>query len=107
MSHHSENVTVTPLAYFRRSVYFLCSLITALTLSAVAEPVHVRHLEGVTRGFLRIRDLDGKTIAYGELNQVVSGKDDLVTSDLQFQFVDGSSYKEVTKFTQRNEFRLV
>lgn len=54
-----------------------------------------------------LEDKNGKALAYGELNQVVSGKDGIVTDDLRFQFKDGSSYQEITKFTQHDEFRLV
>jgi hypothetical protein len=74
---------------------------------SAAEPVRVRYIEGVTLGFLVLEDTSGKALAYGELNQVVSGKDEVVTDDLRFQFKDGSSYQEVTKFTQKDEFRLV
>jgi hypothetical protein len=77
------------------------------TLESLAAPVRVRHLEGITHGFLILRDLDGKTIAHGELDQVVSGKTGIVTSDMNFHFSDGSSYREITKFTQRGTFRLV
>ena len=72
----------------------------------MAEPVRVRYLEGVTLGFLVLEDTNGKTLAYGELNQVASAKDGVVTSELRFKFKDGSSYQEVTKFTQKGEFRL-
>jgi len=72
-----------------------------------AEPVRVRYIEGVTLGFLVLEDQSGKALAYGELNQVVSGKDGVVSDDLRFRFKDGSSYRETTKFTQHNEFRLV
>jgi hypothetical protein len=72
-----------------------------------AEPVPVRHVEGVVLGFLVLRSLDGKPIAYGEMKQVVKAADGLVMDDLQFRFKDGSFYQEITKFTQRREFRLV
>jgi hypothetical protein len=70
--------------------------------------VPVRHTEGVTLGFLQLRNLDGQTIAYGELKQVVKDAETgLVMVDLQFHFKDGSVYKEITKFTQKNTFRLI
>ena len=72
-----------------------------------AELIPVRHREGVTFGFLVLRTVEGQTIAYGELKQVVSSNDELVTDDLQFQFKDGSFYQEITKFTQSHDFRLV
>ena len=59
-----------------------------------AEPIPVRHVEGVTLGFLVLRNLDGEPLAYGELKQVVNGEgvngnDELVMDDLQFRFKDG------------------
>ena len=72
-----------------------------------ADPIPVRHVEGVTFGFLVLRDLDGKIIADGYLKQVVTRGDPIVTNDLQFHFKDGSLYREITKFTQRGTFRLV
>jgi hypothetical protein len=74
---------------------------------SVAEPVHVRYTEGVTLGFLVLRNLNGQPLAYGELNQVANGADGIVTDDLRFRFKDGSVFQEITKFTQRGEFRLV
>lgn len=71
-----------------------------------AEQIPVRHIEGVTLGFLVLRNPDGKALAYGDWKQVVK-PDGLVVDDLQFQFKDGSFYEEVTKFTQRGKFRLV
>ncbi len=82
-------------------------MLLAPTLQGAAEPVKVRYIEGVTLGFLVLEDQAGKALAYGELNQVVSANDGVVTDDLRFQFRDGSSYREVTKFTQKDEFRLV
>jgi hypothetical protein len=35
---------------------------------SVAEPIHVRYLEGVTLGFLVLRNQNGQALAYGELN---------------------------------------
>jgi hypothetical protein len=72
-----------------------------------AEPVPVRHLEGVTFGFLVLKDMNGETLAHGELKQVVKPDDPVVMADLRFQFKDGSLYREITKFTQRGVFRLV
>jgi hypothetical protein len=79
------------------------------TSTLAAEQIPVRHVEGVTLGFLVLRDLDGRELAYGELKQVVEEKDHaaLVISDLRFEFKDGSSYDEITKFTQRGKFQLL
>jgi len=70
-----------------------------------AETIPVRHIEGVTFGFLVLRTVDGKPIAYGNLKQVVKGS--MVTHELVLRFKDGSMYDEITKFTQKGEFRLV
>jgi hypothetical protein len=74
--------------------------------SSFAEQIPVRHREGVTLGFLVLKDLSGKTLAYGELKQVVK-EQGLVVDDLQFHFKDGSYFREITKFTQDREFRMV
>jgi hypothetical protein len=92
-----------------RTRHTILSLIATLTLlaSLVAEPIPVRHVEGVTFGFLVLRDVHGDTLAHGELKQVVTPDDPVVMSDLQFRFKDGSFYREITKFTQKSVFRLV
>lgn len=81
-------------------------VITVLFPNLVAaETVSVRHVEGVTFGFLVLRTLDGKALAYGSLQQVVKGS--LVTEELTFHFKDGSLFDEITRFTQKGEFKLV
>src|SRR6516162_6181690 len=82
-------------------------LLLYYSANSAATPVRVRHMEGITHGFLILPGLDGKTIAYGELDQVVGGKTGIVTTDTNFHFNDGSSFREITKFTQQSEFRLV
>jgi hypothetical protein len=72
---------------------------------ALAEQIPVRHIEGVTHGFLVLRTLDGNAIADGDLKQVAKGA--RVTSDLTFRFKDGSFYEETTVFSQRDHFRLL
>lgn len=72
-----------------------------------AQPITVRHLEGETFSFLVLRNVQGQAIAYGEFKQVVNTRNGLVTHNLHFRFKDGSSYQEITKFTQKREFRLV
>jgi hypothetical protein len=71
----------------------------------VAEQIPVRHVEGVTHGFLVLRTLDGSAIADGDLKQVVKGA--RVTSNLTFRFKDGSFYEETTVFSQRRRFHLL
>lgn len=71
-----------------------------------AEPVAVRHAEGVVRGFLVLRSLDsGAVIANGDLIQF--SRDDRVTSRVVFHFRDGSLQDETAVFTQRGRFRLL
>lgn len=82
-------------------------MLLSVAIRCTAEPIRVRYIEGVTLGFLVLEDQSGKALAYGELNQVVSGKDGVVTGDLRFQFKDGSSYRDTTTFTQHGEFRLL
>jgi hypothetical protein len=87
--------------------------LTALLLSAVllqpaavqAESVPVRHIEGTVHGFLVLRTMDGKTIAAGDLIQVVRG--DRLVSNLTFHFKDGSVDDETTVFSQKHDFQLI
>ncbi len=83
------------------------SLLCALGSRAAADPVPVRRLEGVTFGFLVLRNSDGETLAHGELKQVARPDDPAILADLQFRFKDGSFYREITRFTQKGVFRLV
>jgi hypothetical protein len=91
----------------RKTMSALLLVVAFAETQLAAEPVPVRHLEGVTFGFLVLRNLSGETLAHGELKQVVRPDDPVVMADLQFHFKDGSFYREITKFTQRGTFRLV
>jgi hypothetical protein len=71
----------------------------------LAEPVHVRHVEGIVHGFLALRTLDGVTIADGDLIQNARGS--RVTSRLVFRFRDGSLHDETAVYTQGRQFRLL
>lgn len=89
---------------------FLAALASILALSTsplFANQIPVRHMEGVTFGFLVMRDLDGHAVAYGTIKQVVKPGDPVLTDDVQFEFKDGSYYRDITKFTQRGTFRLI
>jgi hypothetical protein len=89
------------------------SSLRAATLAAVfafsaplrADPVTVRHREGLVHGFLAVRTLSGETLAGGDLLQTSRG--DVVTSRLVFHFKDGSLHDETAVFTQRGTFRLL
>ncbi len=71
----------------------------------LAGPVAVRHAEGLTHGFLVLRDLDGKLLADGDLIQVAHKNQ--LTKEMVFHFKDGSVYDETTIFSQRGSFRLL
>jgi hypothetical protein len=70
-----------------------------------AEPIMVRFPEGVERGFLILRALDGRILANGDLIQFA--KVDRVTTRLTFHFRDGSLQDETTVFSERDKFRLL
>ena len=72
---------------------------------ATAEPVPVRHAEGIVHGFLALRTLDGTTIANGDLIQLARGA--RVTTRLTFHFKDGSLHDETAVYSQRQQFRLI
>lgn len=91
--------------FLPRLLVLVTCCVLFLANTATADPVSVRHIEGVTFGFLVLRNLDAQPLAYGDLKQVV--KNGVVVDDLKFNFKDGSLYEEITKFTQRGEFRLI
>src|SRR5437773_11787206 len=70
-----------------------------------AELVTVRHLEGLSNGFLALRSMEGKLLADGEITQVAKG--DRVTGRVLFRFKDGSIYDDTAIFSQRGSFRLL
>lgn len=76
-----------------------------LVVAAGADPVHVRHVEGLVHGFLVLRDEGGKIIARGDLEQ--DARPGSVTSRLTFHFNDGSLYDETAVFSQRDTFKLI
>ena len=86
----------------------LAGLLTASLAGAAAPvaaaPVSVRYVEGVTHGYLVLRNADGETLADGDLLQVV--KPEGVDSRLVFRFRDGSLYDETVIFTQQKVFTL-
>jgi hypothetical protein len=89
----------------RLSIVALASLTFVWTDAPSAEPVVVRHVEGLVHGFLSLRSPDGKVIANGDLIQNARG--DRVTSRLVFHFKDGSLSDETAVFSQRGHFSLV
>ena len=73
--------------------------------SALADPVAVRHREGIVHGFLTLRTTDGQLVANGDLIQLARGE--RVTSRLVFHFKDGSLSDETSVYSQRQTFRLL
>ncbi len=70
-----------------------------------AESVPVRYPQGTAHGFLLLRTMQGKTIALGDLTQVVRGK--RIIARLVFRFHDGSLDDDQAVFTQHGSFQLV
>src|SRR5205085_11808514 len=89
---------------FRLFAVLVCvSLLQPNPLSS--EVVSVRHLEGLSNGFLALRTMEGKLLADGEITQVAKG--DRVTGHVLFRFKDGSIYDDTAIFSQRGSFRLL
>jgi hypothetical protein len=87
---------------------FFLALTTACPLLASvasAEPIVVRHSEGLVHGFLSLRAPGGAVLADGDLIQNAQG--DRVTSRLEFHFKDGSLHDETAVFSQRGHFQLI
>ena len=82
-------------------------LVAGLVLAGAldAETVTVRHAEGLVRGFLVLRSLDGKVLA--GVDNLQSSQGDRVTTRLVYHFKDGSLRDETTVFTQSGRFRMV
>jgi len=76
----------------------------ALCSGAEAAPVNVRFHEGVVRGFLVLRTLEGDAIAHGELVQRPVGG--FIENRLTLNFLDGSLWDEQVTFSQKDVLRL-
>ena len=82
------------------------ALVLLLMISADAQSaVDVRYTEGLIRGFLVLRAMDGNALAHGDLAQVPHGAN--VTSHLVLRFKDGSMYDETVDFSQRGSFQVL
>src|SRR3954466_12901804 len=91
----------------RRPLAFLASAvaIVAWATTASAAPVPVRYQIGTARGFLVLRDMDGKLLAHGE--QVQTVEQNRITKRLTFHFIDGSLDDEQTTYSQDGMLRLI
>jgi len=90
-------------SWMQRAVSILVALSFAWG-AAYAAPIPVRFVEGLTRGYMLLRDLNGKILANGDLIQVV--KDDGIQKRMTFHFKDGSLYDERVTYTDKGVFRL-
>jgi hypothetical protein len=68
-------------------------------------PVEVRHSEGLVRGFLKLRAMNGDLLAYGDLAQVPHRTH--VTNHLVLRFKDGSVHDETVDFSQQRVFKVL
>jgi hypothetical protein len=77
--------------------------------SSLAEPVAVKHWEGLTHGFVSLRTLEGVHLADGDLIEttVPTSGGNRVTTRLTLRFKDGSIHEETTVFVQGKTFRFV
>jgi hypothetical protein len=91
-----------------RSLALVVSLTWALLLPFPVlsqSPVAVQYTEGVVRGFLVLRTLEGNILAEGDVTQFARG--DRVTSHTVLRFKDGSINEETVVFSQHHIFRLI
>jgi hypothetical protein len=71
---------------------------------AVADPVAVRFLEGVTRGFLVVSAVDGKPLGQGDIRQIAHPGH--VESRMILRLRDGSLHDETVTYTQDKFIKL-
>jgi hypothetical protein len=89
-----------------RTIFILLSCVALLVAAAAfATQISVHYQEGVTHGYLMLRDPGGRLLADGENSQIASGS--TLRSRLTFRFKDGSLYDDTTVYTERGVFRLV
>jgi hypothetical protein len=73
--------------------------------TAAADPVPVRHAQGLVHGFLTLSDLNHHVLATGDLLQYNNGNN--VTSELIFHFKDGSLHDETAVYSQHRTFQIL
>jgi hypothetical protein len=70
-----------------------------------ADMVTVRYREGVSHGFLSLKNESGQTVANGDFIQRSRGTE--IVSRLVYHFKDGSIDDDVAVFTQQGHFQLI
>jgi hypothetical protein len=73
--------------------------------TVLAQPVAVRQPEGMVRGFVVIRSLNGEILANGDSLQ--TARRGAITNRITYHFKDGSLQDETAVFTQNGHFRLL
>jgi hypothetical protein len=107
VSYRQEGFRISCRVWLRRE-YLVALFFCVLILAAVplrAATIAVRHVEGVTHGFLVLSNDAGEALAYGDMIQ--GTKRGVVTSRLTFHFKDGSLYDDTTVFSERGVFRVL
>lgn len=102
-----RRTVVTPAKKYRLLTIagmLACGMLLFMT-SLPAETVPVSHVEGVTHGFVVMRDDTGRAIAFGDMIQETHHG--LVTSNLTFHFSDGSLYDDTTIYSEHGVFRVL
>jgi hypothetical protein len=89
----------------RRNFLVATLAVMIVGMTALAEPISVRHIQQPMHRFMVARSEAGNIIARGEFWQVVQGNE--VTMRLTYHFVDGSIDDETTTYRQEGTFRLV
>lgn len=84
---------------------WMAGLSLASATFATAEPVAVHFPETPYNRALVLRSLDGKILARGGVTVTI--RDGRATSQVVFQFTDGSVHDETTLFSQNDVFRLL
>lgn len=82
----------------------VCGMLLCV-LPLLADTIPVRHVEGITHGFVVLRDSTGRAIAYGDMTQEESHGQ--LTSRLAFHFEDGSLYDDTTIYSEHRVFRVL
>src|SRR5688572_15160589 len=85
----------------------ICTVVSFLSLGASTlrgGTIPVRFAEGVSHGFLLLREVNGKVIAHGDLLQ--TNKNGVVESRTVFHFKDKSLSEERVAYTQQRVFSL-
>lgn len=99
---------MSPRTPWKGVAWIVISSITGLLLqplSSAGAPVRVRYVEGLVHGFLVLRAPDGRTLADGDLTQVIHGS--RAVARLVLRFRDGSVHDETVVYSQRRFFHLL